>query len=244
MPLAARSERGHDEVEATMKRWLGPFATFVLALAGAAHAGIRQAEPDGFLLAYAAPVKGDAAHAWAALVAVPRWWNREHTWSGKAENLSLKPEADGCFCERWSGGSAVHGRVLMALPDRMLRLDTALGPLQEFALKGILTFWIRTADDGSTRLELEYRVNGASTSGLDETAPKVDEVLGEQFARLVRWIDNGDPEPPPAPPPPPAGAEAAARARAAILEEWKQRALEEQSKKDATAKPPAKEPRR
>ena len=126
---------------------------------------------------------------------------------------------------------------------RMLRLDTALGPLQEFALKGILTFWIRTADDGSTRLELEYRVNGASTSGLDETAPKVDEVLGEQFARLVRWIDNGDPEPPPAPPPP-AGAEAAARARAAILEEWKQRALEEQQKKDATAKPPAKEPRR
>jgi len=221
--------------------------TAMLAVAGvqAAHAEVRQAVPDGFMLAYAAPVKGDAKHAWASLVAVPRWWSREHTWSGKAENLSLKAEADGCFCERWSGGSAAHGRVLMALPERMLRLDTALGPLQELALEGVLTFWIRTADDGSTRLELEYRVNGASTSGLDELAPKVDDVLGEQFARLVRWIDNADPEPPPAPPPP-NDADAAARGRNAILEEWKQHALEEQAKKDAAAKPPApaKEPRR
>src|SRR5689334_10778797 len=207
--------------------------TVVLAVAGvqAAHAEVRQAVPDGFMLACAAPV------------AVPRWWSREHTWSGKAENLSLKPEADGCFCERWSGGSAAHGRVVMALPERMLRLDTALGPLQEFALKGVLTFWIRTADDGSTRLELEYRVNGASTSGLDELAPKVDDVLGEQFARLVRWIDNADPEPPPAPPSP-NDTDAAARGRSAILEEWKQHALEEQAKKDAAAKPPAKEPKR
>ena len=225
--------------------------TAMLAVAGvqAAHAEVRQAVPDGFMLAYAAPVKGDAKHAWASLVALPRWWSREHTWSGKAENLSLKAEADGCFCERWSGGSAAHGRVLMALPERMLRLDTALGPLQELALEGVLTFWIRTADDGSTRLELEYRVNGASTSGLDEIAPKVDDVLGEQFARLVRWIDNADPEPPPAPPSP-NDADAAARGRSAILEEWKQHALEEQakarhepSKADAaTKKPPLASP--
>lgn len=227
-----------------MKCWLGPFATsFALAFAGAVHAEIRQAVPDGFMLAYAAPVKGDAKHAWTALVAVPRWWSREHTWSGKAENLGLKPEADGCFCERWSGGSAVHGRVMMALPERMLRIDTALGPLQELALKGVLTFWIRTADDGSTRLELEYRVNGVSTSGLDELAPKVDDMLGEQFARLVRYVDGGDPEPPPAPPEP-APAEAAARARSALLEQWRQQALEEQAKKDAAARPPAKEPGR
>ena len=208
------------------------------------HAEVRQSAADSFLVAFSEPVAATPAKAYADLAQVQRWWDSEHTWSGKAANLSLKPEAGGCFCERWKDGSVEHGRVVMALPGKLLRIETALGPLQEFALKGILTFWIRTADDGSTRLELEYRVNGASTSGLDETAPKVDEVLGEQFARLVRWIDNGDPEPPPAPPPPPAGAEAAARARAAILEEWKQRALEEQSKKDATAKPPAKEPRR
>ncbi|MGN6517819.1 MAG: hypothetical protein ACTHK2_00150 [Dokdonella sp.] len=224
-----------------MKRWLGPFATLALAFAGATHAEVRQAVPDGFVLSYAAPVKGDAKHAWASLVAVPSWWSREHTWSGKAGNLSLKPDADGCFCERWPGGSAVHGRVLMALPERMLRIDAALGPLQEFALTGVLTFWIRTADDGSTRLELEYRVNGSSASGLDEFAPKVDGVLGEQFARLVRYADTGDPEPPPAPP---SEADARLRNRSAVLEQWRQQALEEQAKKDAAAKPPAKEPKR
>lgn len=211
--------------------------------AGVAHAEVEQAAPDGFLLAYAAPVKGDAAHAWTALVAVSRWWSGEHTWSGKVENLSLKPEADGCFCERWSGGSAVHGRVLMALPERMLRLDAALGPLQEFALKGVLTFWIRTGDDGATRLELEYRVNGISTSALDAFAPKVDDVLGEQFARLVRYVDDGDPEPPPPPPPSAAETDAAARARSAIIDEWRQRTLEDQANKaPSKSGPPKKGP--
>ncbi|HEY6942545.1 hypothetical protein [Dokdonella sp.] len=216
---------------------LGPVFLALACAGGAARAEVRQAVPDGFLLAYASPVKGDAKHAWEALVGVSHWWSGEHTWSGKSANLGLAPTADGCFCERWSGGSAAHGRVLMALPERMLRLDTALGPLQEFALNGVLTFWIRTAEDGSTRLELEYRVNGASTSGLDELAPKVDDMLGEQFARLVRWTDHGDPEPPPAPPAPGNADDAALRGRSAILEQWKQSMLEQQAGQRPT--PPA-----
>ncbi|MEO7757863.1 MAG: hypothetical protein ABIS07_14915, partial [Dokdonella sp.] len=147
------------------------------------------------------------------------WWSSEHTWSGKASNLSLKAEAGGCFCERWKDGSVEHGRVIMALPDKVLRLDSALGPLQEFALKGILSFWIKTGDDGATQLVVEYRVNGASGSGLDTFAPSVDEVLGAQVARLVRYIDSGNPEAPPKEEP-----KADANARASVLEEWKKSA--------------------
>lgn len=206
--------------------------------AGTARAEVRQAAADSFFLAYSEQVSAQPVKAYAAIVAVPAWWNGEHTWSGQAANLSLKAEAGGCFCERWPGGSAEHGRVLMALPGNLLRLETALGPLQELALKGILSFWIRTSDDGATRIDVEYRVNGAGTSGLDELAPKVDEVLGTQVARLKRYIDTGKPDEPPSESPPPDIAPSSDAIRAALLEQWKREA---EAAKSAEAKPaPAK----
>ena len=213
----------------------------LLFAAAVAHAEVRQSAADGFLIVISSPVAATPAKTWAALDQVQHWWNAEHTWSGKAANLSLKAEAGGCFCERWDEGSAEHGRVVMALPGKLLRLDAALGPLQEFALTGALSFWIKTDEDGATQLNVEYRVNGASTSGLDAFAPKVDEVLSMQVARLVRYIDSGNPEPPP---PPPTDTEAHARARAALLDQWARDAAEVQKEtsKDGKAAPP--EPRK
>jgi uncharacterized protein YndB with AHSA1/START domain len=200
-----------------MKHRIAPVAGLLAALFVApVHAEVKQAAADGFLIALSTPVAATPARAWAALVEPRRWWSNEHTWSGKAANLSLKAEAGGCFCERWPGGSVEHGRVVMALPSQLLRLDAALGPLQEFALTGALTFRIETGDDGATRLSLEYRVNGASASGLDQFAPQVDEVLEQQFARLVRFAANGNPDAPPAPP-----VDTGAAHRAEIMEQWK-----------------------
>ncbi|MBO9661512.1 hypothetical protein [Dokdonella sp.] len=201
-----------------------PLAALLASLSAfgvTANAEVRQAAADGFFVAYSEQVAATPAKAYAAIVAVPAWWSGEHTWSGQASNLSLKAEAGGCFCERWPGGSAEHGRVIMALPDNLLRLDAALGPLQEFALKGILSFWIRSNDDGSTRIDVEYRVNGAGASGLDALAPQVDEMLGTQVARLKRYLDTGKPDEPPQAaeltPTPDA-------LRAAMLEQWKREA--------------------
>ena len=185
------------------------------------------------MLVSSADVSATPANAYVAIVQPQHWWNPEHTWSGKSANLSLKPEAGGCFCERWPEGSAEHGRVVMAMPGKLLRLDAALGPLQEFALTGVLSFWIKTDEDGATQLNVEYRVNGASASGLDAFAPKVDEVLSMQVARLVRYIDSGNPEPPP---PPPTDVEANASARAAMLDEWARDAAEAQKAKPKDGK--------
>lgn len=205
-----------------------------VAFSGSAQAEIRQAAADGFFLAYSAPLDVDTGKAWADLVQVQKWWSNEHTWSGKAANLSLTAEAGGCFCERWSAGSAEHGRVLMALPGKLLRVDAALGPLQEHALKGVLNFWLREDDYGKARIDVEYRVNGTSISGLDGLAPQVDEVLGAQVSRLLRFISSGDPE---------EKTKAATVAddtargvatRAQILEEWKKQAEQEAAGRVAT----------
>lgn len=221
-------------------------ALLALSAAGIARADVAESAADAFLVKQSTTLKGDTKRAWAALGQPQLWWDNEHTWSGKAANLSLKAEAGGCFCERWDGGSAEHGRVVMALPEKLLRLDAELGPLQEYAFKGVLSFWLKPADDGTT-LDVEYRVNGVQASGLDLFAPKVDIVIAEQVERLRRYVATGSPEPPAAPPPSPtspAGEDAAARARAAIIEEWKQQVLEEQGAKPSTNKPPAKPDKR
>ena len=205
----------------------------VLALYSAgASAEVKQASADSFLITFEAPVAATPAKTYAAIGLVQHWWSDEQTWSGKAANLSLTPTAGACFCERWKDGSVERGRVIMALPNRLLRLDAALGPLQEFALKGILNFWIRTGDDGATTLSVDYRVNGASNSGLDTLAPQVDQTLGAEVARLVRFIDTGNPEAPAAAPAPPKSPDV----QASLLEQWAQQAMQEQGKKAAGPK--------
>jgi len=79
--------------------------------------------------------------------------------------------------------------------DQLLRIDTALGPLQSKAVMGVLTFQL-VPDGNATMLTLTYRVNGASGSALDKDAPAVDRVLGEQFARLTRLVETGKPDAP------------------------------------------------
>jgi len=48
----------------------------------------------------------------------------------------------------------------------------------------------------ATVLTMTYVVSGASASALDKIAPPVNEVLGEQFGRLVRFIQTGKPSAP------------------------------------------------
>jgi uncharacterized protein YndB with AHSA1/START domain len=172
-----------------------PFVILVLALAaGNVRAEVKAAAGDSFVIVYSQRIAAAPARVYAALPAVDTWWNSEHTWSGNAANLSLKAEAGGCFCERWKDGSVEHGRVIMALPDKLLRLQTALGPLQGRAVTGVLTFQLAPEEKtgaAATVLNLTYVVNGTASSALDKSAPAVNEVLGEQFARLVRFIETG-----------------------------------------------------
>ncbi|HEX5124712.1 MAG TPA: hypothetical protein VFV97_15830 [Rhodanobacteraceae bacterium] len=170
------------------------FALALTVFAPLAQAEVKESSGDAFFLVYEGAVAAPTAKAYADIVQIGKWWDSEHTYSGKSVNLTLKPDAGGCFCERWKDGSVEHGEVLMAMPGKMLRLRTALGPLQERALTGILTFFLKN-EDSATTLTVEYRVNGASTSGLDQLAPNVDEVLGAQVDRLRRYIATGSPEP-------------------------------------------------
>ena len=165
-----------------------------LGRAAAVHAETSGVSGAGFTVTHAVVVAAEPEQVWQAFTQLPQWWKSTHSWSGQALNMSLDAQAGGCWCERWGNGqSAVHGRVLLALPGSVLRLQAWLGPLQEVPVAGVLSFGTAKRD-GETRLRVTYRVAGAADAGLDKLAAAVDGVLGEQTKRLNAFIETGKPE--------------------------------------------------
>ena len=159
-------------------------ATFAFAVAvGPAFAEATNVTPQSFMVTHRAETSASPAAVYAAFGQVSRWWNPQHTYSGKAENLSLEMRAGGCWCEQWDGGSVQHMRVLFAGRDKMVRLEGGLGPLQDRAVTAVMTLAITPAD-GKTVVTLTYKVR-APDAGLDKVAGPVDQVLGDGFSRLM-----------------------------------------------------------
>jgi uncharacterized protein YndB with AHSA1/START domain len=165
--------------------------TAATALAPETRAEVVDAQANGFQVKRTAVLNASADKVYAALSQPSQWWNKEHTWSGSAANLSLAPMAGGCFCEKLpNGGSVMHMTVVYAQPGQGLRLSGALGPLQMSGATGHLG-WTLAEKDGKTTLTQTYGVGGYMTGGLDKIAPVVDQVLGEQFDRLKVYVETG-----------------------------------------------------
>jgi hypothetical protein len=165
----------------------------LVALAGPAAAATSEVSASGFLVTLRQEVKASPHSVYDAIGKVDKWWNPAHTWSGNAANLSLSTQASGCFCERWDGNSVEHGHVVVASKDRMLRLQSSLGPLQAMAVDGVLTFAV-SEKDGKTTLQLTYRVSGNEAARLQDVAGPVDGVLADQLQRLVSFTESGKPQ--------------------------------------------------
>ncbi|WP_321324845.1 hypothetical protein [uncultured Parasphingorhabdus sp.] len=164
-----------------------------LCSVSAVQAEVTNTADNGFTVQHQSVIAGDTEAVWKAMIAPSRYWNPDHSWSGDAENFYLVPQAGGCFCElirstsddniKSSEGSVQHMRVIYARNNKMLRLSGALGPLQGEAVTGTLTMLLQPQGD-STVVRFTYKVGGYMEFPVDEIAPAVDSVIGEQLARL------------------------------------------------------------
>ena len=169
------------------------FCVATIVLPAVVRAETIEASPAGFLVSLQQEIHAKPGEVYEDIAKVDKWWNKAHTWSGDAANLSLALTPGGCFCERWEGGAAVHGQVIMLRKDTVVRLQSSLGPLQDLGVNGILTFTMAPRGEG-TILKLTYRVNGGPNSGLDKWAGPVNGVLAEQLHRLASYAEKGTPE--------------------------------------------------
>ena len=73
--------------------------------------------------------------------------------------------------------------MVFAQPGKTLRLQGALGPLQQEGVAGALT-WALKPVAGGTEVTQTYVVGGHVKGGADKFAPVVDRVMAEQLRGL------------------------------------------------------------
>jgi hypothetical protein len=162
-----------------------------LALAAsAARAEVADRSAAGFEVVERATIAAPSAKVWEALIHPDRWWDPNHTWSKDAKNLSIDL-AGGCFCEKLPRGGVRHMTVTYADGEAQLRMFGGLGPLQFTGAAGHLGVRLKPIG-GATEVTMTYDVGGYAKGGLAETyAAPVDEVLGQQLARLKKAVETG-----------------------------------------------------
>jgi hypothetical protein len=84
-------------------------------------------------------------------------------------------------------------QVVYVAPGKSLRMVGGLGPLQGFAVSGVMTVELSPAA-GGTKLEMTYSAGGYVPDGMSAWAKPVDDVLTEQFTRLKTFVEHGSPE--------------------------------------------------
>ncbi len=192
-----------------MQKLVSAIAASAMALAAVpAAAEVVDQDENGFITRDVAEVEADPKETWLALISPAKFWNSAHSWSGDAANMRLTPQAGGCFCEKIPEdpdptkisleGSVEHMRVIHAFPEKALRMQGGLGPLQSEPVTGVLTIALSPTEAGGTRIVWEYNVAGRMRYETDVIAKAVDGVMSEQLNGLVTLLgpaeDDNAPE--------------------------------------------------
>lgn len=159
-------------------------ALFAILIGAPASAEVVSASPNGFEVRETVPLVVPPDVAWSSFANVSQWWDPDHTYSGKSENLSLSLQPGGCFCERFpKGGGIEHMRVTYVDPGKHAVLTGALGPLLYEGTVGVMDVQVKQVAGGA-QLTLDYKVAGFANGGADKLALAVDGVLAAQITRL------------------------------------------------------------
>lgn len=180
-----------------MQKKIAALGAALVLTSAAAHAEVVEGDERGFVTRDEAVVEATPKEVWLALISPAKWWNSSHTFTGDAANLSLTPQAGGCFCEKVPEvdepgrftleGSVEHLRVVNSQPEVAMRLVGALGPLQSEPVTGVLTIAMTEVEQG-TRIVWEYHVGGRMRFEVPVIAKAVDGVMTRQLDGLAKLL--------------------------------------------------------
>ena len=157
-------------------------------------AEVTDSQDNGFVSEHQLILNASPDKAFEALTqGISLWWDASHSYGGEADGFSLFAQAGGCFCERIkNGGSVEHMRVVRAEPGKILVMSGGLGPLQNMAVSGSMTFSF-LAQGKKTLLKYRYVVGGYNPGGLKSMAEPVDKVQLGQLQRLQQYLETRQP---------------------------------------------------
>lgn len=165
-------------------------AVIMMLSATPAAAEVVSASPNGFEVRERLDLVVKPEVAFGAFADIAAWWDPEHTYSGKSENLTLNLTPGGCFCEQLpDGGGIEHLHVTFVDPGKQVVLTGALGPLLYEAVTGVMNVEVKPTAGGSV-LTIDYKAAGFANGGADKMASVVDGVLAAQMARYRRYVTS------------------------------------------------------
>ena len=170
---------------------LSIIALALLLIAPMALAEVTGAGPGGFRVSHSMETPASTREVYRAIVnRISSWWDGDHSWSGDAANLYFNARLGGCFCERLpNGGRVEHLRIIYLAPESEIRMQGALGPLQQMGLNGSMIWQMKASDKGST-ITFQYTVSGfPPEGGFEGLAPAVDGVIGSQLQGLIGFLE-------------------------------------------------------
>lgn len=147
-----------------------------------AAADVTRSGDNGFITAHSVTVAANPEQVFNMLKTIGKWWNAEHSYSGKGENLTLDKS---CFCERWDNSLVRHMDVLHWRPNEQIIMRGGLGPLTSLGYDGTMIWSLVVTDDNKTDIQWKYYVNGFSDYPVEDIAAAVDMVIAEQLNRLA-----------------------------------------------------------
>lgn len=154
-------------------------------------AEVIDSDKHGFSISIETVVKADAATSYQQFLRIGEWWNADHTWFGKSENLSIIPKAGGCFCEVSGDKEVLHMTVSFVNPNVEIRMIGGLGPLQMLGVHGGMSWKFEEIGPAETKIIHQYQVTGFTRDGLDKLAAIVDSVQILQVKALAAKIESG-----------------------------------------------------
>ena len=153
-----------------------------------ASAAVVQSGPNGFVVRHSVNLVIPPEQAYAAIGELPRWWDKDHTYSGDSANLSMSLKAGGCFCERLEkGGGIEHMHVTLVQPGERVVMTGALGPLLYEGVSGVMDLKIEKIAGGA-KVTMDYRAAGFANGNAATLAPLVDKVLAEQIRHYREYV--------------------------------------------------------
>lgn len=164
------------------------FLSVALLASMPASAAVIQSGPNGFVVRHSVNLVVPPDQAYAAIGELPRWWDKDHTYSGDSANLSMSLRAGGCFCERLEkGGGIEHMRVTLVQPGERVVMTGALGPLLYEGVSGVMDLKVEKIAGGA-KVTMDYRAAGFANGNAATLAPLVDKVLAEQIRHYREYV--------------------------------------------------------
>lgn len=155
----------------------------VCFLASPASAKVLHSGPNGFSVSHETTVAAEPRQAFDKFLDIGGWWDKDHTFSGDARNMTIELKPGGCWCEALpDGGFVKHMEVASAAPGARIVFHGGLGPMHTMAASGAMMVTFTKSGEG-TRIKLVYSVAGYDNNQFKGLAGAVDGVLAAQLAR-------------------------------------------------------------